>query len=148
MSDEAKKCSKCDKKLRVGTPFETCGKCRTPEERRAYWNKKSAEQRGGSKGSDGDDRVLSSLGFGGENDKFKAPRDEKSPKAKRAPTSPKPDGDQDWIAQFQELGRALGLNPDQMLQDFARGWVQHTRRKALAKDLPQLPAGTEAEAAA
>jgi hypothetical protein len=50
----------------------------------------------------------------------------------------------DWQAQFRTLGSALGLDPDKMLSDFCRGWVEHTRGKALAADLKQLPAGSEA----
>lgn len=143
MSDE-KRCAKCDKKLRAGTPFSTCGKCRTPEEQREYWRLKS-------RGKDVDDQVLAGLGFGGENDKFSTKStkvDEAPPATKKQPKqgrAPKPEID--WVAEHQALATALGMDAKQMLVDFCRGQVEHWRRKALAKDVLEVQAAMEAETA-
>jgi hypothetical protein len=137
---EAKQCTKCGKKLRSDNTKGICGQA-GPCAKRA--------SAGGV-----DDAVLSSLGFGGESDKFAGKARDEAPPATKRPREklkrePKP-APPSWQERFSALAAALGLKPDAMIEDFCRGWVEHTQQKALAPaptGLKQLPAG-EGEAAA
>lgn len=137
---EAKRCSKCEAKLRSNNSTGVCGRCRFPWQ---YTDKPKAARK------DDDDGVLDRLGWGALAKKpaTSTPADEAPPATKKPRAKPAPKPEVDWAAQLSALAAALGLDGKQIISDFCRGWVEHKRRLALAPELKQLPAG-EGEAAA
>jgi hypothetical protein len=131
---EAKECSKCSAKLRRNNTTGVCSRCRFP------WQYKN----GSKPASDSDDGMLDRLGWGALAKKPRAtesPADEAPPATKKPRAKPAPKPVIDWSAQLVVLAGALGLDGKQIIADFCRGWVEHTRHKALSPELKQLPAG-------
>lgn len=156
MSSETRQCSKCGKKLRIGTSFATCGEHRTQAEKQEAWRRAAEQKRVKAGGKprvarpDDESDVLSRMGFGGPSDRLAKPAADEAPPAtkerkKREPKPPAPAPAADvWRMRFTELAHALGLKPDEMLETHCREWVERTKLKALAADLKQLSAGAEA----
>jgi hypothetical protein len=104
------------------------------------------------KGSD--DGVLSRMGFHVDKSDEAPPATErkraKSKSAAKVAPSPlvvaRPDLPK-WQGQFTVLAGALGLDPEAMLEQHCRTWVEATRARALPPATPQLqlPAGNGAE---
>lgn len=122
------KCTKCERELGAANKTGICTRCQKPSRFKTST----------------DDSVLSRMGFGdGGGDE--APPASRKPKSPRAPKVPKP-APVPWREQFAALTRALGLDPDAMLEEHCRAWVEQVRSRALPQ--PVAPAAVApAEAA-
>jgi hypothetical protein len=130
MSLEERKCPHCEKRLRSNNTRGICKTCWDDGKRPAA--------------NPADDSVLSRMGFGGgagvdeapPATKRPRPRKARVPKAQLPPAPP-------WRDQFSALARALGLDPDAMLEAHCREWVEATKQRALPESFApkQLTAG-------
>jgi hypothetical protein len=117
MSSE-RKCSKCSGAIGPNNRIGICTPCQRPNRGAG-----AVKVRGHAK-PDADDAVLGRLA-----------EDLKPPPPAEPETSP-------WLKQFYQLAEALGLNPDDMLAEHCRQWVENVRAKALGEVKPsEAPAG-------
>ena len=124
----------CGEKV-VSKVFKTCPAHRTDEERRAADAERKRLARKGRNKAGGDDSVLSRMGF--KTDADEAPPATKR-KAAKKPKAPPP-SPVAWQPQFRALATALRLDPERMIEEFCRGWVESTRSRALASQLAPVP---------
>lgn len=130
---DVKTCPHCGKKLRSDNTRGACSTCLAKPGRRST--------KGGT-----DDSVLARMGFKTEADE-PPPATKSKAKKRAAPakvSAPVPLRRGRWEEQFRALGSALGLDPDEMLEEHCRQWVESTRTRALAVPADpsrQLPSG-------
>lgn len=139
MSDEPRKCTGCGARLRSQNTAAQCYKCKA----------KSGAYGTGSTSAGHEDSVLDRMGFGSlakKSEADEAPPKDPPPakKSKAKKTSPRPPSSPpapathapEWQSKFRLLTAALGLDPDEMLEQWCRDWVETTRKRALPPTMP------------
>lgn len=129
-------CSKCGKELRSDNTKGICGQAKACSERAAGGgsSKPASPRRArASTPPDADDAVLDRVGLGES-------KPDEAPPTSKAEAHAAVERDETWLAKFYRLHEALGLDPEEAIEQHCRAWVEMTTARALGKSVFELAA--------